>query len=294
MQAYQAPHSLAGELLGASYVATFPGLLLLPLPRDCPEPGRSEMHQADAAAASHSSQLSSPPAPQSSEHSAAGVPETATTPLESRDSAAPPGSTYAPAQRAQQGPEVPHAAMSISCGLPAVEAHSVRPAMAQDIRSAWSQPAAAVPVALPIEEHLLDSWHAGMEDVHVHGQGQHAGSQQIIGTAPAPLPGRGISRGQCSGREAVRQARCAVLVPCCEAVHGRFPLNGTYFQTNEVFLDASSLERPVVVSHCGSPETQLSHKKHVLKMHKYLRKATHLEFKATACASVRHVYAKTY
>ena len=37
------------------------------------------------------------------------------------------------------------------------------------------------------------------------------------------------------------------LVPCCEAVHGRFPLNGTYFQTNEVFLDAATLQRPVMV-----------------------------------------------
>ena len=38
-----------------------------------------------------------------------------------------------------------------------------------------------------------------------------------------------------------------LLVPCCAALHGRFPLNGTYFQTNEVFMDAASLERPVTV-----------------------------------------------
>ena len=45
-----------------------------------------------------------------------------------------------------------------------------------------------------------------------------------------------------------RRIRCALLVPCCEAVHGRFPLNGTYFQTNEVFLDAATLEKPVLAS----------------------------------------------
>ena len=253
MQAYQVPHGLAGELLGASYAATLQALLLLPLPRDCPEPGRSGAHQADAAAASHSSQLSSPPALQSSGQSAAAVPETAVTPLESRGSAATPDSTHVPDQHAQQGPVVPHAALSMARGLPDAEVQPVVPAMSHDATSASPQPAATVPDALQMEEERLsDSQHAETEDVH--GQGQHPGRQHGTETASAPLPDRGINRGPCSGREAVRQARCAVLVPCCEAVHGRFPLNGTYFQTNEVFLDASSLERPVVVSHSGSLE----------------------------------------
>ena len=260
MQAYQVPHSLAGELLGPSYVATLQALLLLPLPRDCPEPGQSEVHQADVAAASHSSQLSSPPELQSADHSTAAVPETAATPPESRGSAAAPVDATAPEQRAQQGPVVPRAALSMAHGLPAAEARPVLPATTHDATSASAQPAAAVPVGLPMEEERLpEPQHAGREDVHVHGQGQHAGSQQSIGKVPATLSDRRISGRQCSGRKAARQERCVVLVPCCEAVHGRFPLNGTYFQTNEVFLDASSLERPVVVSHCGYPETQPSH-----------------------------------
>ena len=45
-----------------------------------------------------------------------------------------------------------------------------------------------------------------------------------------------------------RKLRCVLLVPCCEAVHGRFPLNGTYFQTNEVFLDAATLQCPLMAS----------------------------------------------
>ena len=48
--------------------------------------------------------------------------------------------------------------------------------------------------------------------------------------------------------EEERKVPCVLLVPCCEAVHGRFPLNGTYFQTNEVFLDAATLQHPFMAS----------------------------------------------
>ena len=253
-QAYQLPHSLAGELLGARYAATLRALLLLPLPRDCPEPGRSEVHQADAAAAaaaaSHSSHLSSPPALQSSDHSAAVVPETAATPPGEQGLS---GNAWrcghARCSMRSRDPEVPYAALSMAHGLPAPEGQPVMPAMAHDTTLASAQHPAALPVALPMEEERISqsSQHAGMEDVHE--QGQHA-----IGTASASLPDRGIDGGRCSAGKDERQARCAVLVPCCEAVHGRFPLNGTYFQTNEVFLDASSLDRPIVVTHSGSPE----------------------------------------
>lgn len=51
-----------------------------------------------------------------------------------------------------------------------------------------------------------------------------------------------------AGQREERRMCCALLVPCCEAVHGRFPLNGTYFQTNEVFLDAATLEHPLMAS----------------------------------------------
>ncbi|XP_028788600.1 DEMETER-like protein 3 [Neltuma alba] len=38
-----------------------------------------------------------------------------------------------------------------------------------------------------------------------------------------------------------------ILVPCRTATNGRFPLNGTYFQVNEVFADAASSQHPIDV-----------------------------------------------
>lgn len=40
----------------------------------------------------------------------------------------------------------------------------------------------------------------------------------------------------------------AVLLPCRTAMRGAFPLAGTYFQTNEVFVDSNSLQHPVLVT----------------------------------------------
>ena len=38
-----------------------------------------------------------------------------------------------------------------------------------------------------------------------------------------------------------------LFVPCRTAMGGKFPLNGTYFQSNEVFLVSSTLADPVMV-----------------------------------------------
>ena len=38
-----------------------------------------------------------------------------------------------------------------------------------------------------------------------------------------------------------------LFVPCRTATRGQFPLNGTYFQTNEVFLDHGTLANPILV-----------------------------------------------
>ena len=38
-----------------------------------------------------------------------------------------------------------------------------------------------------------------------------------------------------------------LFVPCRTAMGGKFPLNGTYFQSNEVFLVSSTLAEPVMV-----------------------------------------------
>ena len=40
---------------------------------------------------------------------------------------------------------------------------------------------------------------------------------------------------------------CVLLIPCKEALRSRFPLNGTYFQTNEVFLVDATLQMPLKV-----------------------------------------------
>eukprot|EP00667_Euglena_gracilis_P003408 EG_transcript_3422 len=45
--------------------------------------------------------------------------------------------------------------------------------------------------------------------------------------------------------EAQDGAWVTFLVPCRTVTRGRFPLDGTFFQTNEVFLDAHSLQCPV-------------------------------------------------
>ena len=67
--------------------------------------------------------------------------------------------------------------------------------------------------------------------LHLEGRSRFSGKTQdlifIAGTDSAELPG-------------VR-ACYAVLVPCRQAMKGRFPLHGTYFQTNEVFLDGCDL-----------------------------------------------------
>ncbi|KAJ0972471.1 hypothetical protein J5N97_020430 [Dioscorea zingiberensis] len=41
--------------------------------------------------------------------------------------------------------------------------------------------------------------------------------------------------------------RGTLLIPCRTAMRGRFPLNGTYFQVNEVFADNKSSKNPIVV-----------------------------------------------
>ncbi|XP_050205063.1 uncharacterized protein LOC126655104 [Mercurialis annua] len=41
--------------------------------------------------------------------------------------------------------------------------------------------------------------------------------------------------------------RGTILVPCRTAMRGRFPLNGTYFQVNEVFADHATSYNPIIV-----------------------------------------------
>ena len=42
--------------------------------------------------------------------------------------------------------------------------------------------------------------------------------------------------------------KVAVLIPCNSAMNKKFPLHGTYFQVNEMFLDETSSKTPLDVS----------------------------------------------
>ncbi|XLU82936.1 hypothetical protein S245_006356 [Arachis hypogaea] len=57
---------------------------------------------------------------------------------------------------------------------------------------------------------------------------------------------------ECLSCNSVREAdsqtvRGTILIPCRTAMRGRFPLNGTYFQVNEVFADHESSKNPISV-----------------------------------------------
>ena len=67
-----------------------------------------------------------------------------------------------------------------------------------------------------------------------HGQGQSPGQ--------GPALGQGV-------------VQMALLVPCRKALKDRFPLNGTFFQVNEVFLDHSSIMQPLQVFHAVPEKT---------------------------------------
>jgi hypothetical protein len=57
---------------------------------------------------------------------------------------------------------------------------------------------------------------------------------QLVGQAQAP-------------EEAPSDVAMVLFVPCRTAMRGKFPLNGTYFQSNEVFLVSSTLAQPIMV-----------------------------------------------
>ena len=79
------------------------------------------------------------------------------------------------------------------------------------------------------------------------GQGQGPGQGQGLG----PEQGQGPGQGQ-------GLVQMALLVPCRKAMKDRFPLNGTFFQVNEVFLDHSSIMQPLQVFPAVSHKTAKS------------------------------------
>ncbi|CAN0926320.1 DNA glycosylase/AP lyase ROS1 [Linum grandiflorum] len=67
------------------------------------------------------------------------------------------------------------------------------------------------------------------------------------------LEGRLCDEGTCPSCDSYLQARRqivrgTILIPCRTAMRGSFPLNGTYFQVNEVFADHESSMKPIEVS----------------------------------------------
>ena len=75
-----------------------------------------------------------------------------------------------------------------------------------------------------------------------HNPGQEPGNSQ----GHFPSQGQGHRQEQEQGQ---RQdvVPMALLVPCRKAMRDRFPLNGTFFQVNEVFLDSNTVECPLQV-----------------------------------------------
>ena len=62
-----------------------------------------------------------------------------------------------------------------------------------------------------------------------------------------PSNGAAPSQGPVSVMRGPDTVWVTLLIPCRSALQGRFPLNGTFFQTNEVFLDVQSLNKPLAV-----------------------------------------------
>ncbi len=80
---------------------------------------------------------------------------------------------------------------------------------------------------------------AGIAGTPCSKQGSH--EQQSRGTESNGRP--------CSPGSSVKDglAYVALLVPCRKAMKNQFPLNGTFFQVNEVFLDQATITHPLQV-----------------------------------------------
>ncbi|GAB2235841.1 hypothetical protein Drorol1_Dr00026282 [Drosera rotundifolia] len=91
--------------------------------------------------------------------------------------------------------------------------------------------------------YLLAIWTPGETADSIQPPQQRCGSQE---------PGRLCNDESCSNCNSQREANCQIvrgtlLIPCRTAMRGSFPLNGTYFQVNEVFADHDSSLNPIAV-----------------------------------------------
>lgn len=136
------------------------------------------------------------------------------------------------AQRAPDGAASPETATPPSEGQGSAAAAGPPCSNEQQLRQACASQRGALNMAPPRHAPATTPSTAALGALH-----QATASEQQVHAECGPT----------AGGDGAQELRCVLLVPCCAALHGRFPLNGTYFQTNEVFMDATSLERPVTV-----------------------------------------------
>ncbi|MED6160134.1 hypothetical protein PIB30_048508 [Stylosanthes scabra] len=92
-------------------------------------------------------------------------------------------------------------------------------------------------------KYLLAIWTPGETENSVQPPESKCSSQES---------GQLCNEKECLSCNSVREARSqtvrgTILIPCRTAMRGRFPLNGTYFQVNEVFADHESSKDPISV-----------------------------------------------
>ncbi|PHU06374.1 hypothetical protein BC332_22863 [Capsicum chinense] len=91
--------------------------------------------------------------------------------------------------------------------------------------------------------YLLAIWTPGETSDSIQPPGRQCNSQET---------GRLCNDETCFACNSIREAhaqtvRGTILIPCRTAMRGSFPLNGTYFQVNEVFADHDSSLKPIDV-----------------------------------------------
>lgn len=95
----------------------------------------------------------------------------------------------------------------------------------------------------------------GLTEMAASAGGTQAGSHPSV-TAGAPEPGITAEAPSCAPAQSAgfpqeeELVEGVLLVSCRAALQGRFPLNGTYFQINEAFVDCETAEVPLKVRQC--------------------------------------------
>lgn len=92
--------------------------------------------------------------------------------------------------------------------------------------------------------YLLAIWGPGESSSGGDGP-QSAATGAAEGASPTQQDGGGWRPADSAAASLTESVKGTLLIPCRTAMRGRFPLNGTYFQVNEVFADHATSHRPV-------------------------------------------------